>query len=393
MEPVQRLAELAVVLGANVQPGQVVSVAAELEHGDLVHAVADVAYRRGARFVDVDLTDPRVHRSRILHADDATLDYAPKWPDARIYELDQAGGARIRIISPQFYADLDAATVSRAQPPRSRAWREVEYRVNNTIVPGPTESWARSLRPDLPAAGALAALWDDIAVACRLADPDPVASWRVRFADLRARAHALTALKLDAVRLRGPGTDLLVGLPPTARWEPPIHLNERGIEHVWNLPSEEIYTVPDRDRADGHVRLTSPAAVGGRLVHEVTLAFRGGRVTSIDGATGVDALRAYVARDAGTERLGDLALVDGAGAVGALGRTFGLILLDENRASHIALGFAFPALVDPSDRQRLNESADHLDVTIGSDRLEVTGLDATGREHRLLDGGEWRIGG
>jgi aminopeptidase len=149
--------------------------------------------------------------------------------------------------------------------------------------------------------------------------------------------------------------------------------------------------VPDRDRADGHVRLTSPAAVGGRLVHDVTLAFRDGRVTSIDGATGVDALRAYVARDAGTGRLGELALVDSAGAVGSLGRTFGLILLDENRASHIALGFAFPALVDPSDRQRLNESADHLDVTIGSDRLEVTGLDATGREHRLLDGGEWRF--
>jgi len=393
MDRLQRLAELAVVLGANVQPGQVVRVVAELAHGDLVHAVADAAYRRGARFVDADLTDPRVHRARMLHADDATLDYAPRWPDARIHELDEAGGASIRILAPEFYADLDAATVSRAQPPRSRAWREVEYRVNNTIVPGPTEPWARSLRPDLPPSDALAALWNDITIACRLADADPVASWRARFAELRARAHALTALKLDAVRVRGPGTDLLVGLPPTARWEPPIHLNERGIEHVWNLPSEEIYTVPDRDRADGHVRLTSPAVVGGRLVDQVTLAFRDGRVTTIDGADGVDALRAYVARDSGTERLGELALVDGAGAVGSLGRTFGLILLDENRASHIALGFAFPALVDPSDRHRLNESSDHLDVTIGSDQLEVTGLDATGREHRLLDGGEWRIGG
>jgi aminopeptidase len=232
-----------------------------------------------------------------------------------------------------------------------------------------------------------------VTVACRLAEPDPVAAWRHRFAELHARAQALTALRLDAVRLRGPGTDLLVGLPATARWAPPTHVNERGIEHVWNLPSEEVYTVPDRDRADGHVRLTSPAVVGGRLAHDVTLTFRGGRLVSISGFDGVDALRAYCARDPGTARLGELALVDGASAVGSLDRTFGLILLDENRASHIALGFGFPALVGSSDRQRVNDSGDHLDVTIGSDELEVTGIDVTGQQHRLLEGGVWQLAG
>lgn len=396
MDALQRLAELAVVLGANVHPGQVVRIAGEIEHQELARAVADAAYRHGARFVDVDLTDPQVHRSRLVYAPDDALSYAPAWREARIRELDHACGANIKIASPaapELYEDLDPVRVSRAQPPLSRAWREVEYRVNNTVIPGPTESWARWLRPDLAPVEALAALWDDVAIACRLVEPEPIAAWRDRFTALTACAEALTALSLDAVRLRGPGTDLLVGLPPTARWEPPTHRNDRGIEHVWNLPSEEVYTVPDRDRADGYVRLTSPALVGGRLVDDVTLTFRDGRVVCVSGSDGVEALRAYIARDLGTGRLGELALVDGASAAGSLRRTLGMILLDENRASHVALGFGFPALVDPTDHHRINGSGDHLDLTIGSDDIEATGIDSSGKQHALLRGGDWQIAG
>jgi len=179
------------------------------------------------------------------------------------------------------------------------------------------------------------------------------------------------------------------GCPPTARWEPPATLNERGIEHVWNLPSEEIYTVPDRDRVDGRAQLTSPAVVGGRTVRDVVLTFRGGRAVEVSGADGVRALREYLARDPGAARLGELALVDGSSAVGTLEQTFGLILLDENIASHIALGFGYPALVDAADRRRVNQSGDHLDVTIGSAQLEVIGIDPDGRERVLLRAGEW----
>jgi aminopeptidase len=372
----------------------VVRVVGDVDHAELVQAIADVAYQPGARFVDVDLADPRLHRLRALHAREDSLTYAPAWPEARIRELDEVHGASIRIVSPMpgLFDDLDPERVARAQPPRSRAWRDVEYRVNNTIIPGPTEAWARALRPDAAPAVALAALWEDMTVACRLAEPDPVAAWRHRFAELGGRAKQLTALALDAVKLRGPGTDLVVGLPPSARWEPPSHVSDRGIEHVWNLPSEEVYTVPDKDRADGHARLTSPAVVGGRLVDDVTLTFAGGRVVAVEGSDGVDALRAYLARDDGTARLGEVALVDGAGAVGSLGRTFGLILLDENRAGHIALGFGFPDMVGPSHQHMVNTSGDHLDVTIGSDEVEVTGVDSSGREHPVLRGGGWQLG-
>lgn len=389
-----RLGDLAVSVAANVRPGQVVRVHAEVAHIELVRAVAASAYRHGARYVDVDLDDPHVESARIRYGPTGEQPYLPAWADARLRELDAQEGANVRITGPTALGlldDLDPEDVVRATAPRRRVWREIEYRVNNTIVPGPNLGWARVLHPDLPPDAALDALWGQIARACRLDQPDPSAAWRARFAWLAERAAALSALHLDAVRLHGPGTDLVVGLPPSARWEPPTQINHRSVEHAWNLPSEEVYTSPDRARAHGRVRLTRPAVVGGRLIDDVRLTFDHGQVTEVTGGPGVEALRAFVARDAGTSRLGELALVDRDSAVAAVRQTFGVILLDENVASHIALGFAFPELVDPADRALVNESADHLDVTIGSDDVNAVGLYADGREQPLLTGGRWQI--
>jgi aminopeptidase len=396
MEMGKRLADLAVVVGANVQAGQVVRVSADVEHADLVRDVADAAYRNGARFVEVDLGDVRVRRSQILHATGDLQVHMSAWMEAGIRELDVIGGARIMIHGPGvsgLLAGLDPARVRQSQPPRSQAWRDVEYRVNNTMIPGPTRAWACALHPDLSAVEALARLWEQIEVACRLDQRDPVAAWRDRFAELRRVADVLSVMSLDAVRLRGPGTELVIGLVPTARWESPTHVNERGIEHAWNLPSEEIYTVPDPDRVDGHVRLTRPVVVAERLVHDVSLTFRGGDVVEVTGAEGVGALREFIARDAGTRRLGELVLVDSDSAVGSVGETFGMVMLDENAASHIALGFGFPELVGVAYRDRVNQSGDHLDVTVGSDQLEFIGIDKSGDERPLLRGGQWQIAG
>ena len=396
MDATARLAELAVVFGANVQPDQVVSIRAEVGHQELVRAVADAAYRHGARDVDVALSDPHLQRSRVLHAPLQALGYQPRWPEARIRELDEEHGASVAILGPTapgLFDDLDPVRVVRAQRPRSRAWREVEHRVNCTIIPGPTIGWARSLWPDLAPDDALAALWADIGVACRLEAPDPVGAWRSRFAALAARARALTALELDAVHFEGPGTDLVVGLPASAHWEHAGNVNDRGIEHAWNLPSEEVFTTPDRDRVDGHVRLTRPALVGGRLIDGVSLRFAGGAAVEVAGPDGVAALREFIARDAGAARLGEVAVVDRDSEVGRLGRTFGVILLDENAASHVALGFGFPELVGDADRARVNDSGEHLDVMIGSAEVAVTGVHRDGRRTALVRDGRFVVAG
>jgi aminopeptidase len=390
----EQLAELAVVVGANVQPGQLVRVSADVAHAELVRAVADAAYRHGASLVEADFSDLLLQRSQVLHARDLVQATRPSWWEAGLTELADAGGARIMIhapTAPGLFDDLDPARVNLAQPARSSVWRGVEYVVNNTIIPAPNAAWATALHPDLPPAQALARLWDQINIACRVTQPDPVDAWRRRFAELRERAHALTALGLDEIRLAGPGTDLRIGLLPTARWEPPTNVNVHGIEHAWNLPSEEVYTVPDPNRVDGHVRLTRPAVVGGRLIRAVHLTFRRGKVVDMNAPGGAPALREYIDRDPGTSRLGELALVDGDSAVGSAGQTFGMIMLDENTASHVALGFGFPELVDPSERDRVNQSSDHLDLTVGSDEIRVTGHNADGGEQLLLHHGRWHF--
>jgi len=197
---------------------------------------------------------------------------------------------------------------------------------------------------------------------------------------------------LDAIRLSGPGTSLEVGLLPGARWESPTNRSQRGVLHAWNLPSEEIYTSPDPTRVNGDVRLTRPAVVDGANVEKVTLTFADGEVTKITGGEGIGRLRTFVDRDPGTRRVGELALVDADSAVAAIDHPFGLVLLDENAASHIALGFGFAELADEQTRARVNQSADHLDLTIGSREVDVIGVEHGGRHERpLMRNGRWAL--
>jgi aminopeptidase len=391
MEQLASLAEVAVVLGANVQSGQVVRVTAAVEQVAVVQAIADAAYRRGARFVEAQLALPGLQRSLILNG--PTEAYIPAWADAAVYGLDSVGGALIEVTGPPapgLLDDLDPVLVDRAQPPFSQAWREVEHRVNNTIVPGPHAGWAQMRYPDLAPDQALTALWRDIAIATRLDTSDPVTDWRARFAELTDRAETLSELRLDAIQLHGPGTDLTIGLLPGVRWDGPTNISQRGVLHAWNIPSEEIFTSPDPMRVDGFVRLTRPAVVGGALIRDVTLTFRDGEVIDVVGDASVEHLQAFVRRDPGTRRVGELALVDAESAVARIEQPFGTMLLDENVAAHLALGFGFPELADDQTRARINTSADHLDLTIGSPEIDITGLaTAESQELPLIRHGQW----
>jgi aminopeptidase len=386
----EQLAEVGVVVGANVQPDQVVQILTDVAHLDMARAVADAAYRHGARFVEFELRDAVLQRSLIVEG--PARAYVPAWRDASTYGLDKVEGARIQInghAAVGLLAGLDPMRVDRAQSPRSAAWREVEYRVNNTIIPGPNLEWAQALRPDLEPNLALERLWDAIAIACRLDDPDPPRAWHRRFALLTKRAEWLTSLGLTALALRGPGTDLTVGLLPRARWEPPTSRNQRGISHAWNIPSEELYTTPDPAHINGCVRLTRPAVISGTEISDVSLTFADGVLTNVTGGPGVKRLRAFTDRDAGTRRVGEIALVDRDSAVAQVAHPFNVNLLDENAACHLALGFGFPELVEEHERHRVNHSGDHLDLAIGSDDVEVNGATPSGDTVPLLHNGRW----
>jgi aminopeptidase len=392
----ERLAELLVGFGANVQPGQLVAVSSEIGKEPLTRAIAACAYRHGARYVDVVYGDPYVRRARIEHGSDEALDTVPSWVGERILALGEQRCARIALTGPSVPGLLDDLDPARAGRDRSQSLREAGQVINDrttnwTIGPCPTPGWAALAHPDLEPAAALAKLWEEIAHVCRLDEPDPVAAWRERMQTLTVAAQRLTDARFDALHLHGPGTDLTVGLLPSSTWMSAAFSTVDGLEHLPNLPTEEVFTTPDPARVDGLVTATKPLQLGDTTIAGLAVRFEGGRAVRIEAAQGAGALQAMVERDEGATRLGELALVDGAGRIGPLGTVFYDTLLDENAASHVALGQGFEFAVDGADGERINTSEIHIDFMVGGPEVDVTGVTADGRRVPVLRGGAWQV--
>jgi aminopeptidase len=395
-DTLQRFADLVVGFAANVQPGQIVAIGTEPGKLELTRAMADSAYRAGAKFVDVMQFDLHVKRSRILHAPEDTLDYVPPWYGERILALGELRAARIGLTGPSapgLLNDLDPQRAGRDQLPFLRESSiVVNARTTNwTAVPCPTAPWATLVFPQLEPEAALARLWEQVIHMCRLDEDDPVASWRERQQVLVGVSERLTQRRLDALHFEGPGTDLRVGLLPTSRWLAARFETVDGIVHMPNLPSEEIFTAPDPARVDGVVRSTKPLVVGGTIIRGLRVRFEAGRAVSIEADEGGELLAQYARRDDGAARLGEVALVDAAGRIGPLDTVFYDTLIDENAASHIAIGSAYEFTAGEDDRERINRSQIHIDFMIGSPEVDVTGLTSAGERVPVLRQGIWQI--
>ncbi len=393
---VERLAELIVQFGANVQQGQIVTISAEPGQETLARAVAEAAYRRGAKFVDLSFFDPHFKRARVLYADPDTLGFVPPWYGERLLAIGEHHCARVSLsglVAPHLMDDLDPELVGRDMLPRLREGGKVlnDRTTNWTIGPCPTVDWAEMIYPDLEGEAALHRLWEAIAHVCRLDAEDPVAAWTERLDQLVAVVEKLDALALDRLRFEGPGTDLTVGLLPSSHWHAARMSTIDGVTHAPNLPTEEVFTTPDPERTEGVVTATKPLLLSGAMVGGLRVRFESGRAVEIEADQGAATLRSLTERDAGAPRLGEVALVDRHGRIGPLDTVFYDTLLDENAASHLALGQGFAFAVDEDDRERINASEIHVDFMIGSDEVAVTGLTSDGREVPLLQGGDWQI--
>ena len=393
----ERFADLLVGFGANVQPGQIVAVGGELGKEEVVRAIAASAYRHGARFVDVAYFDPHVKRERLLHAAQDTLGFVPSWYGDRALALGEQRCARIGLtgpVTPGLLDDVDPARMGLDQLPfvRETITTINERTTNWTAGPCPSRPWARLVHPQLPEDEALALLVEEVTHVLRLDEDDPVAAWKLRADALIEAAERLTGPRFDALRFEGPGTDLTVGLLPSSRFIAARFETVDGIVHMPNLPSEEVFSTPDPARTEGVVRATKPLVLGGSVIRGLEVEFRGGRAVRIDADENAEVLRGYAARDEGAARLGEVALVDGDGRIGRLGTTFYDTLLDENAASHIALGSSFAFCVeDEADLERANTSQIHVDFMIGSDEVTVHGLHADRTSRPVLSAGRWQL--
>jgi aminopeptidase len=394
----RRLAQLLVDFGANVQPDQIVAIAAYVGgHEELTREVAGAAYRRGARFVDVAWFDPLVKRERVANAREETLDFVPSWYGNRFEQLGEQRCARLSFtgpVAPHAMEGLDPARAGKDQLPfQKEIPRIVSERTTNWCgAPCPTPAWGALVFPDLPGDEAYERLWSMLEHVLRLDEPDPVAAWEERVVALKANAQRLTDRHFDAIHLEGPGTDLTVGLLPTSLFFAAAFETVGGIRHMPNLPTEEVFTTPDPLRAEGHVASTKPLVLrDGTIIRGLRVRFEGGRVVEIDADENAAALRSLAAMDEGASRLGELALVDREGRIGPLDTVFYDTLLDENAASHIAIGNGFAFAVGEEDRDRINTSATHIDFMIGSNELEVTGVTADGERVPVLRDGSWQL--
>lgn len=397
MGVIDRYAEFVVRVGANVQPGQDVAIGALVEHAPIVRAVAEQAYRAGARRVVVDYGDLHVQRSAIsLAPDDALGTHYP-------YELDRIRWRADNDVAHIFLTgDPDAHVFDGLDPDRiaairsktlAAAFSEVVPRIQWTVVAAPNEGWAERVfgEPDVER------LWAAVAIATRLDEPDPVAAWREHLAVLKARVAAIDQVPLDAVHFHGPGTDLRIGLLSGSIWLGGSITTKSGVEFLPNIPTEEVFTTPDWRRTEGIVRITEPLVLGGSTVEGLRLRFEAGRIVEVDADQGADLVSAQLDRDDRAPFLGEVALVDGASRVRQAGIVFHDALYDENVGCHIAWGAAYTDAVpgteelEPAGRiaAGVNVATVHTDVTIGGPEVDVDGILADGTVVPIIQADRW----
>ena len=405
-EKLDRLAEVAVKVGLGLKEGQELIMSAPMDALPLARKITEQAYKAGAKLVTTFYADDSSALARFQYASDASFDYAPSWLQDGIANGFRSGAARLAIAgaNPALLSKQDPTKVARANVAASKAGKPAmelitRHEINWTIVAAATPEWAKLVFPTEPEEIAINKLWEAIFASSRINADDPVVEWKQHGERLKKRVDMLNAKRFSALHFKSADgtTDLKVGLADDHLWAGGGTTAGNGIYCQPNIPTEECFTTPHKDRIEGVVRATKPLSHQGTLIENIAVRFEGGKIVEATATAGEDVLNRLISTDDGARRLGEVALVPHNSPIAQSGILFWNTLFDENAASHIALGQAYSTCIiggEKMDAAELakrgaNESLIHVDWMIGSAEMDVDGISADGTPEPLMRKGAW----
>jgi aminopeptidase len=409
-ENLRKYAEVAMKVGINLQPGQQLILQAIKDGGvpiqtaPLVREITTVAYQTGATLVDVLWRDDDMNLIRYKHAPRDSFEEFPAWQSEGILQVIENGGAMLSISSldPDLMAGQDPELLDLQEKAKRKHWKPISEHIgkntmNWIVLSVPIAGWARKVFPDLPDDEQEAALWEILFKICRIYEENPIKAWQDHLTNLAKRAEYLNHKAYRGLHYEAPGTDLRVGLPEGHVWKSAGFTTQSGIPFTANIPTEEIFTLPDRRLTEGYVSSSRPLVFSGNVIDGFKLTFKDGKVVDFSAKQGEKVLANLLKFDEGASMLGELALVPNSSPISQSGLLFYNTLLDENASCHLALGFAYQFSLQGGENLSSDEFLDrggnksliHSDFMIGSDQMNIDGILDDDNPEPIMRNGEW----
>jgi aminopeptidase len=401
----EKYAEIVLKVGLNLQPGQRLIIdRAPLELAPLVRLIAAQAYKNGAKLVDVVWRDERLELVRYQHASRDTFEAFPTWQTDGIHQVTTTGGALLSFnaVNPGIFKEQDPELVAMVQKTRAMHFEPIndlidKRTMNWLVISAPVEGWAEKMFPDLSPEKGRARFWDILFDICRVKVKDPIYAWQEHVNQLTSRSQYLTNKQYKALKFTAPGTNLTVGLPRGHIWRAANWTTQSGISFIPNIPTEEVFTIPHKDKTEGVVTATRPLELDGVLIEGFCLEFSEGRVVKATARKGEDNLHKLLETDEGARRLGEVALIPHSSPISQTGLLFYYTLIEEIASSHIALGDGYKFSLEGGEGMSDDDfkavggncSLRHVDFMIGSDEMNLDGITGEGTVEPVMRGGEW----
>ncbi|MBO0993455.1 aminopeptidase [Bacillus sp. SD088] len=403
-ENLEKYAALAVQVGVNVQKGQTLVINAAIETAEFIRLVVKKAYEAGAKNVIVNWNDDTISRLKYDLAPDEAFQEYPMWRAKEVEELAEKGAAFMSVVSssPDLLKGVDSSRIANFQKAAGKAMEKYRQyiqsdKVSWTVIAAPSKDWAAKVFPDAASDEQVKLLWEAIFKATRVDTEDPVVVWKKHDETLHEKVDYLNQKHYKKLHYKAPGTDLTIELPERHLWAGAGSLNQSGHEFMANMPTEEVFTVPQKEGVNGYISSTKPLSFAGNIIDEFTVTFENGRIVETKAKEGADILKQLVETDECSHYLGEVALVPHSSPISQANILFYNTLFDENASNHLAIGSAYAFCIEGGKEMSqeelaengLNSSITHVDFMVGSAEMDIDGITTDGKVEPVFRNGEW----